>query len=53
MKVTRRLNLKKKEKNGDRGVTLSTSQETIKKFPETSIPPSTKQLCLHPNQNDF
>ena len=34
MKVIRQLNLEKKEKIGDRGVKLSNSHETIKKFSE-------------------
>ena len=46
MKVVRQLNLEKKEKNGDREVTLTNSQETIKKLPKTSIPPPTEVLCL-------
>ena len=53
MIVVRQLNLKKKERIGDRGVTLSISQETIKNLLKTSIPPPTKLLCLLLNQNDF
>ena len=34
MKVIRQLNLEKKEKIGDRGVKLSNSHETIKKYSE-------------------
>ena len=34
MKVIRKLNPEKKEKIGDRGVKLSNSHETIKKFSE-------------------
>ena len=34
MKVVSQLNLEKKEKIGDRGVTLSNSQEILKKFAE-------------------
>ena len=51
MKVVRQLNLEKKEKIGDRGVTLLNSQATIKNLPKTSIP--TELLCLPPNQNLF
>ena len=45
MKVVRQLNWEKKEKIGDRGVTLSNSQETIKNFPKTFIP--TPALLTH------
>lgn len=53
MKVVDQLNLKKKEKIGYRGVSLSISQETVKNLPKTSIPPSIKLLCLPPRQNVF
>ena len=53
MKVVRQLNLEKKEKIGDRGVTLFNSQETIKSLPKTSIPPPTELLCLTLNQKIF
>ena len=43
----------KKGKIGDRGVTLSIRQETIKNLPKAPIPPSNNLLCLRPNQNDF
>ena len=50
-KVVRPLNLEKKEKIGDRGVTLLNSQATIKNLPKTSIPPPTELVSLPPNQN--
>ena len=53
VKVVRQLNLKKKEKIGDRGVTLSVSHKTIKNMSKTSIPPPTKLFYLPPNQNYF
>ena len=53
MKLVRQLNLKKKKKIDDPEVTLSINQETIKNLPKTSILPSTKLLCLPPNQNYF
>ena len=53
MKVVRQLNLEKKEKIGDRGVTLLNSQVTVKNLPKTSIPPPIELLCLHPSQNLF
>ena len=53
MEVVRQLNLEKKEKIGDRGVTLFNSQETIKSLPKTSIPPPTEPLCLTLNQKIF
>ena len=43
------LNLEKKEKIGDHGVTLSNSQEILKFFSKTSILPSTELLSLPPN----
>ena len=52
-KVVRPLNLEKKEKIGDRGVTLLNSQATIMNLPKRSIPPPTELLCLPPNQNVF
>ena len=52
-KVIRQLNLEKKEKIGDRGVTLLNSQSTIKNLPKTSTPSPTELLCLPPNQNLF
>ena len=52
-KVVRQLNLEKKEKTGNRGVTLLNSQATIINLPKTSIPPPTELLCLPPNQNIF
>ena len=51
MKVN--LNLGKKEKIGDHGVTLLNIQTTIKNLPKTSISPSTELLCLPYNQNIF
>ena len=42
MKIDRQLNLEKKEKISDRGV-------TIKNLPKTSIPRPTELLCLPPN----
>ena len=51
--LVRQLNLEKKEKIGDHGVTLLNSQATIKNLPKTSIPPPTELLCLPPNQNLF
>ena len=53
MKVVRKLNLEKKEKIGDRGVTLLNSQATIQNLPKTSIPPPSELLCLTPNKNIF
>ena len=53
MKEDRQLNLKKKEKIGERGVTSSNSQQTIKNLPKISIPPPTELLCLPPNQKIF
>ena len=53
MKVVRQLNLEKKEKIGNRGVTLSNSQEIIKNLPKTSIPPPTELLSLPTNQTIF
>ena len=57
MKLVRKLNLEKKEKIVDRGVTLLNSQATIKILPKTSIPSSTSiskvVICLPPNQNIF
>ena len=53
MKVVCQLDMKNKKKIGDRGVTLSITQETIKNLSKTSIPPPTKLLCLPLNQNDF
>ena len=50
MKEDRQLNLKKKEKIGERGVTSSNSQETIKNLLKISRPPPTELLCLPPNQ---
>ena len=34
MKVVRQINLERKKKTGDRGVTLSNSQEILKRFAE-------------------
>ena len=53
MKLVRQLNLKEKEKIGDRGLTLSVSQESIKNVTKTSIPSPTELLCLSPDQNDY
>ena len=53
MKVVRQLNLGKKEKIDDRGVTLSNSQEATKKLRQTSIPPPIELLCLLPNEKIF
>ena len=53
MKVIRQLNLEKKEKIGDRGVTLLNSQVTVKNLPKTPIPPPIELLCLAPSQNLF
>ena len=53
MKVVRQLNLGKKEKIDDRGVTLSNSQEITKNLPKTSKPPPIELLCLPPNERIF